>query len=108
MRVHRALHPRCQLRVEQCPQLRRVVQGVAAAERRLLRQLGEAEEALGPAAVAKAAPTGRDGEPVHARRDHARAKRLRERLVPRSQNAGQVLAVATEQLVRAHSRQQAP
>ncbi len=87
-------------------ELVRVVEAVAAAERRLLRQLGEAEEALGPAAVPKSAPAGRHGKPVHARRDHTRAKGPRERLVPRPENAGQVLAVTAEQLVRAHSRQQ--
>ena len=96
----------CQLGVEQAVKLRRVVEGVAAAERRLLRQLGEAEEALGPAAVSKPPPAGRDGKPVHARRDHARTERLWQRLVPRPEKAGQMLAVAAEQLVGAHSGQQ--
>ncbi len=106
MRVHDILHVGCQFRVEQRRKLWRVVKGVAAAERRLLRQLGEAEEALGPAAVSKPTPAGRNGKPVNARRDHAGTERLWQRLVLRPEKARQVLAIATEQLVGAHSGQQ--
>ena len=70
-----SLDPGLQFGVDQGRELRRVVQGIAAAERLLLRQLSETEEALRPAAVPKSAAASRNGEPVYTRRDDTRAKR---------------------------------
>ena len=95
---------RAQVRAEQRGQVVRVVERVAAPEPRLLGQLGEGQEALGPAGVAQAPAPDAHRDPVD-REPHAGPGRAGQPTVLAGQQARHVLAVAAEQLVRAHPGQ---
>ena len=86
-------------------QLGRVVERVAAPEPRLLGQLGEGQEALGPAGVAQAAAGHADREAVHGADRTAARGGAGQLAVVAGHDAREVLAVAAEQLVGAHPGQ---
>ena len=85
------------------PSDRGVVKGVAAAERRLLGQVGEGDEALRPTRRSQAAVADCDGKPFDDRTNDAAPNRLRKSLVVGGENAGQMLAVAAEEFVSSHA-----
>ena len=94
-----------ELGTEERRQLGGVVQAVAPAERRLLGKFGERDEPLGPACVAKATTRRGDGQAI----DDAVGRAMdgaRKLPISPGQHAGHVLAVAPEELIRPHARQQ--
>ena len=84
----------------------RVVERVAAAERRLLGQLREGEEPLGPPHRAQAVAPDRHRQPIHRRPHDAAPYSSRQALIAGRRDAGGVLPVAAEELVGAHPRKQ--
>ena len=86
-------------------EIRRVVEGVAAAESLFLRELCKCQETLGPPGVAQPASAGGDRKSVHPSFE-AGPQGLRNLLVAGGHHACQVLSVSTEKLVGSHARQQ--
>ena len=83
----------------------RVVQRVAPAEPGLLGKLGERHEPLGPPGIAQA--TIADGHREAVNREPGRVPDCAgQPAVPAGHHAGQLLAVAAEQLVGTHPRQE--
>src|SRR6266852_5407686 len=94
-----------QIRAHESRKLTWVVQGIAAPEPRLLRQLSKGEEALRPPRVPQATARCTDRQPVHGGTHDSPPEARREPAVPAGQDAGKVLAIAAEQLVGAHPGQ---
>ncbi len=85
------------------PQSLRVVEGVAAAERRLFGHVGEGREALRPTRGSQASVADCDRHPLDDRTNDATPNRMRKSLVVGGVNARQMLAVSTEKFVSSHT-----
>src|SRR5258706_73502 len=91
-----------QLASEQGTKLSRVIEGVGAADRWALREVREGQEALPRAGVPRAPAHRRRRLPVHDR-SHAPADAVRQPAVLAGQQAREVPAITTEQLVGTHA-----